>query len=282
MTWPEYEIYIRTSLVELLAAAPDEKAMQEFLEQHPCMLPGAGNIGHGGHHGAWWDAVISQPELKGLGPTRFPDFMYVRRDTSSTQPVCIEIESPGKPWFNQSSLTPTAKLTQALDQLDEWRLWFDKPENHAIFNKMYVPEAYRDRKIEPCFVLIYGRTSEFRAGGRHKDYRRARAKRDKFRKEDQWVLTYDMLAPDWHGETYGTIKGHAGQFKITDIPPTFKTGPYLNLSGSLMDANYDLTQALSRNVLLDENRARYLAERWIHWRDRLQSGAKGFLAMGLE
>lgn len=282
MSWDEYRELIQAELATLLNNSSGEKPMQKFLEQHPSLLPGAGEVGQGGHHGAWWGAVISQPELKGLGPTRFPDFMFVRRDTTTTQPVCIEIEDPNKPWFNKSDLTPSAKLTQALDQLDEWRLWFEKPENQLIFKQMFVPEAYRHRRIEPYFVLVYGRASEFEAHGPHKDYQRARAKRDRFQGPNQRAVTYDMLEPHWHGRMYGTIRGQAGKFEIMTIPPTFQTGTHLLTIGSLMDASTNIRAALECNGLLDRPRAVYLSERWNHWTTRMNLNQTRYLSGGLE
>jgi hypothetical protein len=281
MAWPEYEALVRDRFLKLLDSQPDEKPVQKFLEQHPSLLPGAGDIGHGGHHGAWWDAVITQPELKGLGATRYPDFMYVRRDTIITQAVCIEIESPRKPWFNRD-LTPSAKLTQALDQLDEWRLWFDKPVNRLIFNQMYVPQEYSDRLIEPLFVLVYGRDSEFRPQGPHQDYAKARAKRDKYRQSDQWIYTFDMLTPHPYAESYGTIRGHRGKFNILNVPATFKTGGYLKSSGSIMDACDDVSDALAENMQLDATRRIYIEERWNFWKQEKISPGSRFRTMELE
>ena len=56
-----------------------QPAMQRFFELNPSFLPGADDIGHGGHHGAWWDAVIAQPKLQRVEAGQVPDFMLVRR-----------------------------------------------------------------------------------------------------------------------------------------------------------------------------------------------------------
>lgn len=276
MPWDDYRRLVKEEFTKLLNRATDEKTLQVFLEQHPSLLPGAGDgIGHGGHHGAWWDAVVTQPELKGLGPTRYPDFMFVRRDTATTKPICIEIESPRKSWFNKD-LAPSAKLTQALDQLNEWRLWFKAPENDLIFRQMYVPEAYRHRALEPEFVLVYGRDSEFRADGPHGDYARARSKRSQFQRPDQWIFTFDMLKSDPEGADYATIAHRVHGFEILNIPTTFTTCSDLMAVGSLMDASTDIAAALDRNTMIDPLRREYIAKRWSYWLGERTKDEPGF------
>ncbi|MFF3089718.1 Shedu anti-phage system protein SduA domain-containing protein [Streptomyces nojiriensis] len=238
--------------------------MQEFLELHPCFLPGATeNIGRGGHHGPSFNAVIRQPPLQGLGPTRVPDFMWVRRDTGAIRPICIEIESPSKSWFNKATRTPTAELTQAIDQLTEWKVWFNSPENRLIFGKTYAPQ-YADRPIEPQFVLIFGRNSEFRAGSsKHDNPNYMRLKRDHMPRRDEHFFTYDQLRPESDGADYATITRTVNGWDLHSIPPTFSTGSHIReLSGVVSDPS----KAVSRTDLIGSDRRAYLLERWSYWR----------------
>ncbi len=92
--------------------------------------------------------------------------MWVTRSTSLITPICIEIERPGKHWFNLDG-TPTATLTQALDQLTDWKVWFSEPENQLIFRRTYMLDGFTDRPIQPQYVLIYGRRDEFDTTRRH-------------------------------------------------------------------------------------------------------------------
>jgi hypothetical protein len=266
MPWEEYTRQSMRQYEALLATAPDEPTMQHFFEAHPSFLPGADDIGNGGHHGAWWDAVIIQPRLEGLKPNRVPDFMYVRRDTAATRPVCIEIESPSKSWFNKD-MTPSAKLTQALDQLDEWDLWFSNIENQMIFNRMYVPPEYNDRQLEPVYVLVYGRDSEFRRNGPHSSgHMRARLKRNKLERPGRHLFTYDMLKPDLAGNIYASIRGDLiGGFSLVALPPTFQTGSHLVFPGSLMDAVDGIADYLQGESWIEPDRRRYLVDRWEFW-----------------
>jgi hypothetical protein len=265
--WAEYVAESTRQYKMLLDADPDEPTMQRFFEQHPSFLPGADDIGNGGHHGVWWDAVISQAKLQGLKPNRVPDFMFVRRDTATTRPVCVEIESPSKPWFNKD-LTPSAKLTQALDQLDEWAMWFESVENQLIFNRMYVPPEFDHRTIEPVFVLIYGQNKEFRPHGPHpRDYARARRKRNQLESANRYLYTYETLKPRSIAGTYATIRGDLiGGFDLIDLPHTFQTGSHLPMTGSLMKVIPDIADSLDRNPMIDTERRKCLADRWNFWR----------------
>jgi len=134
-SWQEYKSWLLPHWTALLDRDPPERAVQEFLEQHPSLLPGAmGDVGPGGHHGRTLGGVWAEPELAGLDRDRVPDFMWVTRSTSLITPICIEIERPGKHWFNLDG-TPTADLTQALDQLADWKVWFSEPENQLVFRR---------------------------------------------------------------------------------------------------------------------------------------------------
>ena len=114
MAWDVYEPTVSSDWQNALERE-DEKALQTCIERHPCLLP----VGAYGNHGAWMDAVITQPPLAGFHK-RVPDFMWFESDSSTVVAVCVEIERQGKYWFNVGG-TPTADLSQALDQIQEWR-----------------------------------------------------------------------------------------------------------------------------------------------------------------
>ncbi|MFD8932769.1 MULTISPECIES: Shedu anti-phage system protein SduA domain-containing protein [Streptomyces] len=262
-TWEKYRDWLLPKWNTLLESNPNERQMQEFLEFHPCLLPGAtDSIGQGGHHGASFSAVIRQPPLQGLGPKRVPDFMWVRRDTGAIRPICIEIESPGKSWFNKDR-TPTASLTQAIDQLTEWKVWFNSPENRLIFAKTYAP-SYPHRPIEPQFVLVFGRNSEFKAGtSKHDDPDYVRLKRDHMLRRDEHFFTYDQLRPEDEAEDYATITNSVYEWSLNSIPPTFCTGSHIMELSRIVS---DPSQAIAKADLTSPERKAYLLERWKYWR----------------
>ncbi|MGW4819349.1 Shedu anti-phage system protein SduA domain-containing protein [Streptomyces sp. NPDC004227] len=263
-TWEEYRSSLLPQWRSLLDSSPIEREMQEFLELHPCFLPGAtDNIGPGGHHGPSFSAVIRQPPLKGLGPTRVPDFMWVRRDTGAIRPICVEIESPRKTWFNKGSRTPTAELTQAIDQLTEWKVWFSSPENQLIFAKTYAPR-YSHRPVEPQFVLVYGRDSEFRAAtSPHDNSDYMRQKRDHMPRDREHYYTYDQLAPEPEAADYATLTYQVDAWSLHSVPPTFSTGYHIMDMGEVIS---DPSEGLSRADLMSPERRAYVVERWEYWR----------------
>lgn len=263
LDWDEYRDGLLPKWKMLLQSHPAERQVQEFLESHPCLLPGAtDSIGPGGHHGASFSAVIRQPPLQGLGPKRVPDFMWVRRDTGAIRPICIEIESPGKSWFNKDR-TPTADLTQAIDQITEWKVWFNSPENRLIFAKTYAP-SYSHRPVEPQYVLVFGRNSEFSTGpSKHDDPDYVRLKRDHMLRRDEHFFTYDQLRPAQEAEDYATITNSTYDWSLNSIPPTFSTGSHITELSRIVS---DPSQAITQAELTSPERKAYLLERWRYWR----------------
>ncbi|MGW0867816.1 Shedu anti-phage system protein SduA domain-containing protein [Streptomyces sp. NPDC002611] len=278
--WETYRASLVPQWQSLLASSPSEREMQEFLELHPCFLPGAtDNIGPGGHHGPSFSAVIRQPPLKGLGPTRVPDFMWVRLDTGAIRPICIEIESPRKAWFNKGTRTPTAELTQAVDQLTEWKVWFSSPENQLIFAKTYAPD-YAYRPIEAQFVLVYGRDSEFRAATSiHDNPAYMRQKRDHMPRDREYYFTYDQLTAQREAGDYATLTREVDKWRLDSLPPTFTTGSNMM---DLAEIIADPSPVLSRTDLMNEERRAYVVRRWQYWRQVAISKHEYFIAVGRE
>ncbi|MEU7719184.1 Shedu anti-phage system protein SduA domain-containing protein [Streptomyces tibetensis] len=278
--WDTYRAALLPQWQSLLSSSLSEREMQEFLELHPCFLPGAtDNIGPGGHHGPSFSSVIRQPPLKGLGPTRVPDFMWVRRDTGAIRPVCIEIESPRKAWFNKGSRTPTSELTQAIDQLTEWKVWVSSPENQLIFAKTYAP-SYSHRPVEPQFVLVYGRDAEFRAAtSPHDNPDYMRRKRDHMPRDREHYFTYDQLAPEREAGDYATLTYQVDQWILHSLPPTFSTGQHMMEMGEIIR---DPSKAVLLTALMSAERKAYVIERWEYWRGVALSEHTHFIAVGRE
>jgi Domain of unknown function (DUF4263) len=165
-TWDEYSSWLKTKWAELLCTGDSskEEPYLKFLEQHPCLIPGGEGSGDsfGGHHGGWNDTVISQPPLPGI-TKRIPDFMWLTKNSEDIIPVLIEIEAPGKAWFNKNEQR-SAKLTQAQDQLAEWRLQLDNAASRQLLGEMYdFPRGWTlTYNLVPRVLLIYGRSEEFR------------------------------------------------------------------------------------------------------------------------
>ena len=130
----DYEQLVLAGWNDLLASvsSPSEKAVHSFLEQHPCLVPGAFNVigGSSGHYPVM-SALISRPPLPSYD-RRIPDFMWLSTNSEIDEPVLIELEAPDKRWFTKSG-GQTAHLTQALGQIADWKAWMGVPHNVEAF-----------------------------------------------------------------------------------------------------------------------------------------------------
>lgn len=218
MSWDDYAAIAVTEWNALLNQDGEEHVYQEFLERNPAFLPGArGDLGSSGHPPIF-GSLIAQPPLQALG-VKIPDFMWLATDSETIQPMLIEIERPSKRWFTNSG-QQTADLTQAIQQLSQWRNWFENPVNEIWFRDFYRLSSamIRERRIEPHYVLIYGRRSETQGKAELNRQRSNRAL------DDEHFMTYDRLRPDVHLASAITIAARGGDFYAKYWPPTVETG----------------------------------------------------------
>jgi hypothetical protein len=126
MPWPHYVERVVPQWEATLAAG-GEKPIQVFLERHPALVPGAyssfGRLKSG--HAPFPRAVVTQPPLRGM-ESKTPDFMWISTDSGFLSPTLIELEDPNKPWVTGKG-QQHHQLTEALDQIREWRRWFNDP-----------------------------------------------------------------------------------------------------------------------------------------------------------
>jgi hypothetical protein len=254
-SWEEYEDYLRSEWQRTLNAnADDEKAIQGFLEQHPCLLPGgeASSTSIGGHHGPFPGAVISQPALPGTFK-RIPDFLWPTKVSGRFRPVLLEIERPSKPWFRGDGQAH-AKLTEAINQVAEWRTWLDSGANQLLLYELYGISSWirAYHKVEPIYGLIYGRRSEFGADptqSRHRESIRP-----------GWLhwRTYDRLSPDAGARHWVTVKVIEGRWTVVAVPPTFDLRRGWNDS---LQGLSGLETAICANALISDDRKEYLVDR---------------------
>lgn len=266
MIWTDYESTVMTEWRALLDSEPEEDAVQQFLELHPAMIPGgSGDVGPGGHHRSDAGAVFSRPLLNGQNKNFAPDFMWVTRSSGLITPILIEIEKPSKRWFNKDG-RPSKHFTDAHDQLNEWRAWFQEGDNATAFRArfMFMGDRYADRPLEPQFVLIYGRESEFEPGGGHTNPASLRRKRDSQRGKSEQLMTFDALRPRFdHAISLTATIGPNG-VKPFAFSPLYETGPMVGDEALVLG---DPSEALARTVMVSDERKAYLAERWKYWAD---------------
>lgn len=270
MGWDEYERIILAKWAELLNGdvPPAEASVQAFLEQHPSMVPGAFNIlGNQSGHYPWYCGVIAQAPLPSYD-RRIPDFIWLSSNSDTEQPVLVEIEAPSKRWFTASGIQ-TADLTQALNQIAEWKAWFGVSHNVEAFKAFYGldREAWRQRRFRPAYLLIYGRRADANANPN------LTRKRGFLNADDVVMMTYDRLSPDSKAGQLICMRVDAtGAFTAVSVPPTLKWRPGHAADRALIS---HLDTAIDNNPYISLERKRFLIRRleyWNSWASRSQSG----------
>ncbi|MBO0984997.1 Shedu anti-phage system protein SduA domain-containing protein [Rathayibacter sp. SD072] len=279
MDWQTYSDTVMQEWYALLLSEPEESAVQTFLELHPAMIPGgSGDVGPGGHHGSDLGAVFTRPRLNGAGLSFEPDFMWVTRSSSTITPILIEIEKPSKRWFKMDG-RPTAAFTEAHDQLNDWRTWFARDGNERIFREQYqLLGDHPNRPVEPQYVLIYGRSSEFDFGGGHTNPDDLNHKRNGMRKADETFFTFDSLKPKFEHSDSITLRSRAKSLEPVAFSPVFTTGPWMSDGSRLLG---DPTAALVRTQHLTQDRRDYLAKRIAHWQKIDRERESGRIRVGI-
>jgi hypothetical protein len=261
-SWDEYAAWLEAQWSSLLRTADqlDEKPFQQFLERHPCLIPGGEGTGEsfGGHHGGWNDMVISQPQLPGISK-RIPDFMWLTRNSEDIIPVVVEIEAPGKPWFNKDGQR-SAKLTHAQDQLAEWGRQLDNAANRQQLSELYdFPRRWTvSHNLVPRLLLIYGRSEEL------KQRPDLNQKRRHIKGQATEAMTFDRLRPIAGSRNAVSVRIENGSPVVLAVSPTFRLGP-ANAEAIAGVAGW--AEAISRNQEISSARKEFLLGRLPYWAD---------------
>jgi hypothetical protein len=269
MDWGAYQALVRRAWNALLdSGARDEREYQQFLERHPCMVPGPfGLIGTSGHS-PYPSAIISQPVLPDF-TRRIPDFMWIARDSETIYPVLIEIESPSKPWFTKGD-KQHAKLTQALHQITEWKAWFQNPLNVARLRDYYELEV-RGESIRPLYLLIYGRRAEA-----NKTVERQRL-RSNMSRDDEFLMTYDRLVPQAGASEFYTVRVDRSGYHALYVPATSTIGPlFAHERATIRDKDI----AVSNSPYFSADRQAFYLSRLPYWDDWAVNGRRGIIYTG--
>lgn len=265
MDWNTYYDEIMKAWVALLnSEGIPESKFQQFLEENPSFLP----HGLGGHHSPLYGAIFSKPLLAGY-QSKIPDFMWIEKDSEKITAVLIEIETPYKKWFTKHDVQ-TAAFSQAHNQLQDWKVWFSKPENVINFKKQYriIDSDLNVRNFQQKYVLIYGR--------RGKDS--MNAKRAMLKATDEELMTYDRLHPAKDLDNVVTLKVNAkGEFNLLAIPPTLLLGPHLADDFAVF-LNRD--NAINSNQLISVERKKFLIKRLAYWDEWAKNKPHGWVCNG--
>lgn len=212
-----------------------------------------------GHHGLLNPGVVSQPELSGFRRKK-PDFLMLAYDSEAVTAILVEIEAPAKRWANKKG-GPTAELSAAFDQLDDWKSWFKDPDNQNLFMNAYGIESHwqKTRVFEQRYILIYGRREE---ATRSEAFAK---KRKLLAKEHVATMTWDRLKPARH-EDRPSIRMDRSKpdatWKTLHFPPTLKLGPAI--AARMAELSYR-EEAIRRNRLMSKERKAFLIGRLAYW-----------------
>ncbi|MBV2150681.1 DUF4263 domain-containing protein [Sphingobium yanoikuyae] len=256
MAGDDYADYLKVAWLALLNGNPSECEVQEFLERHPAMIPGAFSVvGGPSGHAPFPDAVISQPELYGYQRRR-PDFMWISKNSLALNPVLIEIEAPNKKMFRKDG-TPTAEFTQAKNQLLEWKAWFSKPENQIAFLRDYGVPFHR-LKLDPQYVLIYGRRSEYEG---NEQLTRLRSEQ---MGANEVLMSFDRLHFDGNSDQFASVRHTPSGYEVLHVPPTLWLGPTMF---SYDERPNGLHEAVGNNPFISPDRKQFMMERISYWEE---------------
>jgi Domain of unknown function (DUF4263) len=256
-TWETYEALVMSGWTALLDSDPTEPEVQRYLEKHPSLLPGYRSMTITSGHTCFPPAAFTQPPLAGL-TKKIPDFMWIAQASDSIFPVLIEIERPGKRWFKKDR-DQTAELGHARQQLVSWRSWFRNPTNQQWFREYYelTGTIHQMRAIQPAYVLIYGRRSEF------SDEPELNKLRAELPGDHEYYMTFDRLGLDsWSRDFVTCRKPSPYGYEVIDVPATLAWGPrhvdeFVRMRG--------WEAAIARCEYLPEDRRAFLLERMPYW-----------------
>ncbi len=273
MGWDDYSALAARELSALLASGEcDERTFQRLLEEHPILVPGVYPSTQAGHNGIFPSSVITQPPLTGLN-TRLPDFCVISHDSGTLYASFVEIESPCKPWATKAGVQ-SAKLTQAIDQLRDWKIWFNDPLNAARFlDEFRVPHSLRaGRAFVRQYILVYGRREDLR----NSDFGKRRAEAEA---HDEVFMSWDRLQPSNHYAGLMTVRLTPDGYRAVSVPPSVTLGPLHAEDQSIILGR---KEAVARSRHLSPVRAQFLIERWPYWDGWVQSksNGNGFLSTG--
>jgi hypothetical protein len=125
--WPENGVlwlHVDPEVVKefeaVVETATSEAPIHAFLERNPVLLSQI----LGGGHGRW---IFSKSRL---GAEHVPDFMLCEKDSGGYHWTLLELENPHFPPLTQSG-EQSAKLTHAIQQVRDWRIWLRKNIQYA-------------------------------------------------------------------------------------------------------------------------------------------------------
>lgn len=148
----------------------DENAIHKFIKKNPIMLA----YKMYGGKGNW---LFSKPKF---GCEYIPDFIMCTQDSAGFHWALIELESPNKKALRNNG-QQTAYLSNAIKQINEWRIWLRKNISYARYEL-----GYFDIDAECPALIVIGRRKHITP--ELKDYYR------ELSNDNLKIMSYDRLS----------------------------------------------------------------------------------------
>lgn len=257
----EYVALAEQDYAGLLKNSPsDEAAFQAFFEKHPSFLSVEKR-----RHASWPHMIVTQPELRGYTAKR-PDFFAIEENSGRLRAVLIEIETPASRWATDGGVQHHA-LTYALDQLEDWRVWFEDSSNRQAFRKHFFLDTREN--FELGYMLIHGSRNEATL---HQEFAKKRKHLDT---SDRTAMSFDRLFPDENQLHFVTVRRISemdqskAKFELAGIPACFKFDP---LTPELC-LNVRLNEQVVRSApFMTQERADFIIAEWPRQAAKAQTG----------
>jgi hypothetical protein len=139
---------------KIISKRATEPVIHKFLENHPYLLPGFGDLHHGPYEG------IIATKLP-LGRSFVTDFAYVASNSQTLYFTCVEIESAKKRLFRSDGKFHRDYL-DSRQQISDWLHWASKNAREAIeaWGATFNGKPASWYKIAFRGFLVFGRRSE--------------------------------------------------------------------------------------------------------------------------
>jgi hypothetical protein len=181
--WEGITSFMLSELKRLLDEKRGERPLQAFLQCYPTVIV---QIMRGGY--SRW--VIPQ---KRLGDRYVTDFILGEYNSLGFHWYPTELESPSAVPFTKAG-DPSASLTHAIRQIQDWRLWLTQNLDYARRDRVEGGLELRKIRPDPPAFIFIGRRSMLTAD--------AQARREQMSRELRIdIHTYDHLldiATTWH------------------------------------------------------------------------------------
>jgi hypothetical protein len=127
VTWLQIDLALVKYLRDIIETADDERPIQAHLAQHPVILA---QLLRGGH-GRW---IFAKPRF---GAEHVPDFALCEKDSAGYHWTLVELENPNFLPLTESG-QQNAKLTHAMQQVSDWRIWLTGNIQYAQQEKGFI------------------------------------------------------------------------------------------------------------------------------------------------